>query len=101
MGQWKEGGVWRAYRVTGRVQGVGFRWWTRKEARALGLVGRGRNEPDGSVRVLVCGDTELLDALEGRLWDGPVAARVAGVERMEVAEERAEPGMKDFEIDRE
>lgn len=101
MDRRNEGGEWRSYRVTGRVQGVGFRWWTRKEARALGLVGRVRNEPDGSVDVRVAGETDALDALEARLWDGPFAARVAGVERMPVAAESLPSGMSEFEIERD
>ena len=39
----------RRYRVSGRVQGVGFRWWTQKVAGEFDLVGRVRNEADGTV----------------------------------------------------
>ncbi|HET8901877.1 MAG TPA: acylphosphatase [Holophagaceae bacterium] len=38
-----------AFRVTGRVQGVGFRWWAEAQAQSLGLAGFVRNEPDGAV----------------------------------------------------
>jgi acylphosphatase len=58
-----------AVEVDGRVQGVGFRWWTRRRARALGLVGEARNLPDGRVAVVAEGDrracAELLAALRG------------------------------------
>ena len=48
----------RAFRIRlgGRVQGVGFRWYTRREAQELGLPGRVRNLPDGGVEVEVAGD---------------------------------------------
>jgi len=55
--------------VHGRVQGVGFRWWTRCRGRELGLVGVARNLPDGRVAVVAEGDRlaceRLLDALRG------------------------------------
>ena len=69
-----------AYRVGGRVQGVGFRWWTRKEAAALGVVGSVRNERDGSVVVEAWGTEAVLAELERRLWEGPAGARVEAVE---------------------
>ncbi|MBK6874809.1 MAG: acylphosphatase [Kineosporiaceae bacterium] len=52
--------------VRGRVQGVGFRWWTRCRALELGLVGSATNCDDGSVRVIAIGrraDCEQLVAL--------------------------------------
>lgn len=49
--------------VRGRVQGVGFRWWTRARALELGLVGYARNLPDGRVEVLAQGDREAVRAL--------------------------------------
>lgn len=72
----------RGYRIRGRVQGVGFRWWTRRTATDLGLGGHVRNMPDGSVEVHVAGDADVLDALEKSLWHGPSAARVDEVERL-------------------
>lgn len=68
------------YRVRGRVQGVGFRWWTRTRARALGLAGTVRNCPDGTVEVRVRGDDEPVEELRRLLSDGPPGARVDGVE---------------------
>ncbi|USQ78620.1 acylphosphatase [Ornithinimicrobium faecis] len=49
--------------VRGRVQGVGFRWWTRARALELGLVGHARNLPDGRVEVNAQGPQESIQAL--------------------------------------
>lgn len=58
--------------VHGRVQGVGFRWWTRSRALELGLVGHATNKPDGRVHVVAEGPQKrcrsLLELLRG---DGP------------------------------
>lgn len=55
--------------VHGRVQGVGFRWWTRSRALELGLTGYAANRPDGRVQVVAQGSREdceqLLEALRG------------------------------------
>ncbi|PZQ18238.1 MAG: acylphosphatase [Rhodanobacter denitrificans] len=69
----------RRYCVTGRVQGVSFRAWTRDRALSLGLAGHARNLADGSVEVLACGGAEALAALEAWLRQGPPAARVEAV----------------------
>ncbi|WP_114906218.1 acylphosphatase [Ornithinimicrobium murale] len=49
--------------VRGRVQGVGFRWWTRARALELGLVGHARNLPDGRVEVNAQGPEDAVSAL--------------------------------------
>jgi acylphosphatase len=67
--------------VSGRVQGVGFRAWTRREALALGLSGAARNLADGRVEVIVAGAPAALDAIGARLSVGPLLARVDDVER--------------------
>ena len=69
----------RGFRVQGRVQGVGFRWWTQRTASALGLRGDVRNCPDGSVEVQAVGPAVKLDALEESLRRGPSLARVDAV----------------------
>ncbi len=69
----------RGYRVEGRVQGVGFRWWTQKMAESLGLGGSVRNLPDGSVEVQVIGGAGDVDRFEEMLARGPVTARVDAV----------------------
>ena len=73
----------RAYRVTGRVQGVGFRWFTSRAAKELGISGTVQNHPDGSVRVHARGALAVLDQLEATFTRGPMAARVEAVERVE------------------
>ena len=57
--------------VRGRVQGVGFRWWTRARALELGLVGHARNMADGRVEVLAQGSPEAVQALVDLLREDP------------------------------
>jgi acylphosphatase len=67
-------------RVTGRVQGVGFRWWIRRHADRLGLVGWVMNAHDErSVEVVAEGTTEALAELERLLHAGPSAAVIDDV----------------------
>jgi len=66
----------RRYLITGRVQGVGFRWFVEREAATLGITGWVRNREDGRVEVVASGTREQLAALHGRLREGPRAARV-------------------------
>src|SRR3954467_1422204 len=75
----------RRYVVTGRVQGVGFRWFVEREARALGLGGWVRNRANGSVEVLASGTNQQLNALYDKLKQGPRAARVDNVDVEEAA----------------
>jgi acylphosphatase len=91
-----EGTTTRGFRVSGRVQGVGFRQWTRKTAERLGLSGSVRNLPDGSVEVQAAGSAQGLRELEGALWDGPPAARV---ERVDAVPARVDLPRGDFRID--
>ena len=73
--------------VRGRVQGVGFRWFVRERARALGLTGWVRNRDDGSVEVLAQGDERSLRQLRSLLGMGPSGASVSAVE-----DQQGEPG---------
>ena len=66
--------------VRGRVQGVGFRWFVRERARALGLTGWVRNTPDGAVEVFAVGNDEALRRLRALLRSGPSGARVSQIE---------------------
>ncbi|MGH7510459.1 MAG: acylphosphatase [Gemmatimonadales bacterium] len=67
--------------VSGLVQGVGFRWFVARHARALGFTGYARNLPEGSVEVVVSGPEETLPQLERLLGAGPAGAEVERVER--------------------
>jgi acylphosphatase len=87
----------RAYRLVGRVQGVGFRWWARQTALDLDVRGTVRNEPDGSVRVEAAGEDDQLDRFEAALASGPPGARVESVDRIEPGDRSLPPR---FEITR-
>ena len=67
--------------VSGLVQGVGFRWFVARHARALGLAGYARNLPNGNVEVVVSGPEAALPDLERLLLSGPAHAQVEQVER--------------------
>lgn len=73
-------------RVIGRVQGVGFRWWARRQADELELLGWVMNADDErSVELVAEGDPEALAELERRLAHGPPGARVERVEARRLA----------------
>jgi acylphosphatase len=80
------------YRVTGRVQGVGFRWWTRSLATRLGLSGSVRNLPDGSVVVHARGTDEQLAELRVRLAEGPPGARVTSLDPLPFSADGVQDG---------
>ena len=83
--------------VSGVVQGVGFRWFAARHARALGLTGWARNLPDGRVEIVAAGaDADVLGRLEARLRDGPAHARVEAVEREDEIMAAVPPGSFDI-----
>ena len=87
-------------RVRGRVQGVGFRWFTREAGRDLGIVGRVRNLPDGSVEIEAAvppGGAAALDAFKEKIRQGPRGAHVDTLEEESLA---PVPAWDRFEIDR-
>lgn len=71
--------------VSGRVQGVGFRWATQREASRLGLRGWVRNTDDGKVEIVVEGDHAAVNALQAWCQRGPSGARVAHVVASDIA----------------
>ena len=66
--------------MTGRVQGVGYRWWAREVATELGVCGTAENWPDGSVVVHATASPEVLEAFATKLAEGPWMAKVDRVE---------------------
>lgn len=71
--------VCRRFLVSGRVQGVGFRYAACVEAERLGLTGWVRNLVGGDVEAVACGETDKVRAFEQWLWQGPRAARISQV----------------------
>ena len=86
--------VRRAVAVTGRVQGVSFRYHTVQQAERLGLTGWVRNHDDGSVRLEVQGPSSVVDELVRWVHDGPPHARVDGVQEDAVDVREGEAGFR-------
>ena len=70
--------------VTGRVQGVFFRAWSKRQADELRVTGWVRNCPDGRVDLHIEGDQSAVDQLIERLYRGPPSARVEDIHLWEV-----------------
>lgn len=73
--------------IDGRVQGVGFRWFTVRQAQKVGVSGWVRNLPDGRVEVVAVGDRDRLQALEAAIRRGPTGAYVESVEKADYPHE--------------
>ena len=82
--------VARRYIISGRVQGVGFRWFTQTTAARENLHGWVRNLSDGRVEAAAEGDAEAIERFEAALRHGPPGARV---EHLEI--EHTVPGGRD------
>jgi acylphosphatase len=74
------GRIARRYFISGRVQGVGFRFFAQRAAAELGLSGYVRNLDDGRVEVYAVGEPEQLEQLSQRLARGPRLAQVTAVD---------------------
>jgi acylphosphatase len=70
--------------VSGRVQGVGFRWFTLRHAERLGLAGWALNLPDGRVEVVAAGSPAALGELDAALREGPRFGHVDNVDKDEI-----------------
>ena len=88
----------RQFVVRGRVQGVGFRFFTERAARAEGLSGWVRSRDDGCVEALVEGDRDAVDWFERQLRRGP---RRRGSKRLRSSTPRPAAGRQDFRFNRE
>jgi len=67
-------------RIEGRVQGVGFRYYTQMQAQRLGVCGWVRNCSDGTVEAVICGEAEQVAAMKQWLKHGPDYAQVTNIE---------------------
>jgi acylphosphatase len=72
--------VARKFTIAGRVQRVGFRWFTLDAASREGVTGWVQNLPDGRVQVLVEGEADAVERFERAIRLGPASARVDAVE---------------------
>lgn len=85
-------------KIYGRVQGVGFRYFTRKTAERLQVKGWVKNMQDGSVEAVLSGDETSLNKMIEQLQEGPASARVS-----DITVKQAEPpegGFSDFTVRR-
>jgi acylphosphatase len=82
--------------VSGRVQGVGFRWSTKRKADSLAVKGYARNLPDKTVEILACGETKSVDGLVKWLKEG--GPMLSKIENMTGGETSADPLPNSFEI---
>ena len=85
----------RRYLISGRVQGVGYRYFTKGLADQLKIVGWVKNLSDGRVETRAEGTLEQLERYRETLEQGPVGARVEQIEEIELIEQ---PGWSRFEI---
>lgn len=82
------------------MQGVGFRWFVREEARALDLCGWVRNEPNGDVLLEVGGATSAVERLLALVRMGPPASRVTAIEMVPAEATSAGDLPTPFTVDR-
>lgn len=70
----------KCFSISGRVQGVGFRYWTVKTAQKIGnLSGYVMNADNGDVLVFVSGEDDAINKLQGALYQGPLFSRVDNI----------------------
>jgi acylphosphatase len=84
------------YLVSGRVQGVGYRYFTRRSAIHLGVTGAARNLPDGTVEVVVRGSEDQLQNFYEQLLNGPTFAHVEAVVVNTIC--KSEIDIEDFDV---
>lgn len=86
-------------RVTGVVQGVGFRWWVQAQARELGLVGYAMNLPDGGVEILAQGPESGLARMLRRVIERPSSTgRPGWVDGQQIDWFGEDPSLRGFGI---
>ena len=85
----------RRYLISGRVQGVGFRFYTKRTADEVGVGGRVRNLADGRVEAEAAGTRQSLEEFRSKLEVGPSGSRVDEIEEIPL---NAQPNWDQFEI---
>ncbi len=81
--------------IEGRVQGVGYRWWTRHQAKKLGLVGWVRNLHDKRVEAVFEGPKDKVEVMVNKCKKGPLFSKVYHID---ISWEKPENEFSDFEI---
>ena len=79
--------ICRRLRITGRVQNVFYRDWFVEQAEGIGITGWVRNRADNSVEAMVCGSSQMIEAIVAKARQGSPASRVADVAIEEAPEE--------------
>lgn len=74
-------------RITGKVQGVYYRAWTKENADELEVTGWVRNVSDGSVEAIFSGEENAVTALLAKCLEGPSAAKVDNIEHLNTPQE--------------
>jgi len=69
--------------VSGIVQGVGFRWYTQRIAKSLGLTGWVRNLQNGDVEIVVEGKNDIIEMFISELKNGYLGRNISGIKRIE------------------
>jgi acylphosphatase len=85
----------RRFIVKGDVQGVGYRYFALRAARSLGVVGRVRNLPDGSVEAIAEGSAGAVDSFMRELARGPSHSHVSSIDEIEIPATRS---YNDFDV---
>jgi acylphosphatase len=73
----------RKFVISGRVQGVGYRFFAERWAGQLGIAGSAKNLWDGTVEVYAIGDAKSLEEFKNRLYQGPSMSRVTAIRESE------------------
>ncbi len=83
-------------KISGRVQGVGYRYFTLQNARELGVAGWVKNMRDGTVEVVLSGSEDQVAGMIDRLKKGPFSAKVTSIKELDTPQQ--EDDFQDFSI---
>ncbi|WP_448375868.1 acylphosphatase [Fervidobacterium sp.] len=89
------GTIWKKWNVRGVVQGVGFRHFVKNVARAIGVKGYVKNEPDGSVTIVAGGNIEQIKELFRRFMEGNGWSYISDYDELDIPQQE----YKDFHVE--